>query len=184
MFEVDDRVYIPSNGATATVLEVDDDIVYVELDNGVEMDFRSGQLVSQEEREAEVDKLRPTPSKHSSDSYIPMLARQGLEEIWTVINGAAPDVVNMVKQFHISFAALLTQAPITAIIMDSAGLKTEPWETLSTHEKLKWIAAITGINLVTWCHACSIVPEQLPETIQKARTNSAKFILMCINANK
>jgi len=49
MFNENDRVVVKETGAFGTVLETYDDMVCVELDNSVEMEYKAVQLITQDE---------------------------------------------------------------------------------------------------------------------------------------
>ena len=116
------------------MLEVDGDTVYLEADNGVEMQFPLGDL--------ELDSGAPSAPRPSGDA-----ARGAPAAARVAAAPAAPAEPDPKHQ------ALLTRMPESVVGLAAVRYARDPktqragWATLGPTEKLQWIGRVTGLSL-------------------------------------
>lgn len=112
MFEVGETVYVDATQLKGTVLEVDAGIAYIELTNGVEMEYKVSDLISEAEvvkrleQERESKAFIPTPGLFSQpatqkDRRSAARALKMIEEIYPMLLGVLPkDLTDPVERIN------------------------------------------------------------------------------------
>ena len=168
MFNVDDRVVvndttIKSSGAKGTVLDVCDNIVYVELDNGTEMDYPAKSLMLESDFVAELEKRRNeameahqaeldnTPSHLRLGEYVPHPGdKKTAQDVIQMLNKIMPDVFDVAKKHQDDF------------------------EALDDFNKVKTLSELTGTPMTVWMGAIRLGGENvLRAVVAKTILNNA-----------
>lgn len=133
-FNEHDWVIHSKTGNRGQVLEIADDIAYIELDNGVEMDFLISELMleedyksPEEERQEEIE---------SADAVTLKVAEMIL-----------PEVRNM------WVALAMIQADKAAVAVRLLGGSASPWEEMNAFHKMNFICVSTHTKFIDWVHA-------------------------------
>lgn len=134
MFKTGERVRNAARNVVGKVIEVDGDTVYIEQDNGAEVDFPAAALVAESAFQARHDKTALAAagadgaSKANDAAYAAVLAN------------VYPAVIDMARQYH----AAQPRVP---------GVAPKGWEELSALQKLTAVSAATGVPVKAWLDA-------------------------------
>jgi len=130
MFKLGDRVRNTARNVVGEVIEIDGDTVYIEQDNGCEVDFPSTALVLEKDFQARHDiSLRPDAAAQQNDAtYAAVLAN------------VYPAVLQMGQQTH----AEAERIP---------GVTPKTWDELSPLQKLNAVSAATDVPIKAWIDA-------------------------------
>jgi len=148
MFNENDIVVVKSSGAYATILEVADDIVYVELNsNGAEMEYNVDQLIMADEfekakREAEEARRQEIaaeaaarPSHLALGEYVPQKGDRA----------RAASVIAKLEECS-------DQVPL----FDAARKAIDDFDSLDAFDKVKHLSKYSGVPMVVWMAAGDI----------------------------
>lgn len=127
MFKVGNRVRNVAKNVVGVVIETDGETVYIEQDNGCEVDFVASALVLENDFQAQHDtSVGDTAESHENDAVYD-----------TVLSNLYPTIIEMGQLFH----AQITPIP---------GVAKKGWEDLSSLQKLNAISAATEVPVKTW----------------------------------
>lgn len=130
MFKVGDRVRNTARNVVGTVIDIDGNTVYIEQDNGCEVDFVESSLVLEEAFQALHDtSVRDDAGSHVNDPVYD-----------AVLSNVYPAVVQMGQLFHANVKAV-------------PGVAKKSWGELSSLQKLNAISEATEIPVKTWIDA-------------------------------
>lgn len=132
MFKIGDRVRHAARDVVGTVIEIDGATVYIEQDNGAEVDFPAAQLVLESAYQKSHDRgtRRDAGSPATDAAYA------------SVIAGLFPAVIELGKRHH----AALPRVP---------GVAPKAWEELSALQKLNAVSAATEVPVKAWIDAAA-----------------------------
>lgn len=130
MFKVGDTVRNVARNVVGTVVEIDGDTVYLEQDNGCEVDFVVSALVLEEGFQARHDRsVRGDAGSHENDALYD-----------AVMDNLYPAVVAIGRLHH-------------AQIKPVPGIAAKDWDALSSLQKLNAISAATEVPVKAWIDA-------------------------------
>ena len=130
MFNEGDTVRNVAAGIVGVVVEVDGDTIYLEQENGVEVDFPARALVLENEFQARHDtSVRADAGSHANDPVYD-----------AVIAGLYPAILEIGQQAHQAAESVPGVAPRT-------------WESLSALQKLNAISGVTDVPVADWIAA-------------------------------
>jgi hypothetical protein len=130
MFKLGDRVRNPARNVVGAVIDIDGDTVYIEQDNGCEVDFPATTLVLEKDFQARHDtSLRADAAASRSD---PVYA--------AVLANIYPAVLQLGQAEH----AAAERIP---------GVTPKTWDELSALQKLNAVSAATEVPIKAWIDA-------------------------------
>lgn len=130
MFKVGDTVRNVSRNVVGVVVEVDGDTVYIEQENGAEVDFEASTLVLENEFQAKHD----TSVRTDAGSQL-------LDPVYdAVVSNLYPAVIEIGQKAH-------------ANVPPIPGVTPKRWEDLSSLQKLNVISDATNVPVKAWIDA-------------------------------
>jgi hypothetical protein len=130
LFKVGETVRNVTRNVVGVVIDIDGDTVYIEQDNGCEVDFVASTLVSEDAFQAQHDtSVRDDVGSHENDAAYS-----------AVLSNVYPAVVQMGQLFH-------------GNVKPIPGVTKKSWDDLSSLQKLNAISAATEIPVKTWIDA-------------------------------
>lgn len=130
MFKVGDTVRNASRNVVGVVVEIDGDTVYIEQENGAEVDFEASTLVLENEFQARHDTSVRTDA-----------GSQQLDPVYdAVVSNLYPAVIEIGQLAH----ANAGQVP---------GVTPKRWDDLSALQKLNVISDATNVPVKAWIDA-------------------------------
>ena len=127
-----DWVIHPKTGNCGQVLEIADGVAYLELENGVEMDFPVSELVLESEYKT------PHEQKEEALSNADEEKKKVAEEIWPLVRDTL---------------AVLTERyaeEVAVAVKQTMGGTATPWNELSAYHKMNYLVALTGTSFEKW----------------------------------
>ena len=130
MFSEGDIVRNVAAGIVGTVVEIDGETVYLEQENGVEVDFPASALVLEQSYQAKHNiSVRDDAGSHLNDPVYD-----------AVIDNLYPAILEIGQEAHRS-------APPVP------GVEQRPWDNLSALQKLNTVSAATDVAVADWIAA-------------------------------
>lgn len=130
MFKVGDTVRNVSRNVVGVVVEVDGDTVYIEQENGAEVDFEASTLVLEDQFQARHDtSVQDDASAHANDPIYD-----------AVLSNLYPAVIEIGQRAHVNVPPVPGVAP-------------KRWDDLSSLQKLNVISDATNVPVKTWIDA-------------------------------
>jgi len=129
--KIDDRVCIRETGYAGVVGEIAGNIVYVDMDNGVEMEMKIDDLVLESEYETEFDTERRVKNEQED-----------------IANSNAQAVLDSLDEKLINIGRLTQETASLAVAL--LGGAAGEWNTLTAGQKLNFIAVATTIPVASW----------------------------------
>ena len=145
MFNMDDRVIHKDNLFRGTVLEVCDGWAYLELDNGVEMEFPVSELMLESEYKSPEEKKREEMETTNTEKLA--IAELILPEIRSIL---------------VTLGRSAAEQGMLAVI--AIGGSATPWDELNAFHKMNFISVATGVPFEQWetgYHAGTLANVQL-----------------------
>lgn len=133
-FDEGDRVIHKTRLDRGTVLEIDDGTVYIEMDNGVEMDFHVSELMMESEYKTPADIEREKMDAVDADK------KAAAEIIWPKLR---PATVRLVELYHANIAMAANQ------LFGSA----TPWAELTAYHKMNFLVVLSKFSFEKWMEA-------------------------------
>lgn len=130
MFKVGDTVRNVSRNVVGTVVEVDGDTVYIEQENGAEVDFEASALVLENEFQA----------RHDTSVQDDASARANDPVYDAVLANLYPAVIEIGQRAH-------------ANVPTVPGITPKRWDELSALQKLNAISEATNVPVKAWIDA-------------------------------
>ena len=130
MFKVGDTVRNVSRNVVGTVVEVDGDTVYIEQENGAEVDFEASALVLEDQFQA----------RHDTSVQDDASARANDPVYDAVLANLYPAVIEIGQRAH-------------AGIEPVPGVTPKRWDELSSLQKLNAISEATNVPVKAWIDA-------------------------------
>lgn len=141
IFNEGDRVVHSTKGDRGTVLELDGSTVYLEMDNGVEMDFPADVLVLESEYKTPHEKEQEAIEAASAEK------KQVAEEIWPLVRDTL---------------AILTERYVEEVnvALRMVGGEGASWDKLTAYHKMNYLAVLTGTTFEKWeeAHKTNTLP--------------------------
>jgi hypothetical protein len=130
MFKVGDKVRNVARNVVGTVIDIDGNTVYIEQDNGCEVDFVASSLVFEDAFQALHDtSVRADAGSHKNDAAYD-----------AVLSNVYPAVIQLGQLCH-------------ANVKPIPGVAKKSWDELSSLQKLNVISTATEIPVKTWIDA-------------------------------
>lgn len=130
MFNVGDTVRNVSADIVGVVVEVDGDTVYLEQENGVEVDFPASALVLEDAFQAQHDtSVRADAGSHANDPVYE-----------AVVGNLYPAILEIGQAAH-------------AAVKPVPGVTPKTWDSLSPLQKLNVISGATEVPVKDWIDA-------------------------------
>jgi hypothetical protein len=130
MFKPGDIVRNTARNVVGEVIEIDGDTVYIEQENGAEVDFPAAQLV-----------LESDFQKRHDRSAAPDAAAQANDAAYAaVIANLYPKIIELGQRHHAAQPRL-------------AGVAPKGWDELSALQKLTAVSAATNVPVKAWLDA-------------------------------
>jgi len=133
-FDTDDRVIHKTNLTRGVVLEIDDGIAYLEMDNGVEMDFHVSDLMLESEYKSPEEERQEEMA--FADAATLMVAGLILPEVRNLLVGLAMKMADEAG---------------TAVI--TLGGTASPWSEMNAFHKMNFICVATHTKFIDWVNA-------------------------------
>ncbi len=130
MFKVGDTVRNVSRNVVGTVLEIDGDTVYIEQENGAEVDFEASALVLEDQFQA----------RHDTSVQDDASARANDPVYDAVLANLYPAVIEIGQRAH-------------ANVPPVPGVTPKRWDDLSSLQKLNAISEATNVPVKAWIDA-------------------------------
>ncbi len=130
MFKVGDTVRNVSRNVVGTVVEVDGDTVYIEQENGAEVDFEASALVLEDQFQA----------RHDTSVQDDASARVNDPVYDAVLANLYPAVIEIGQRAHANAERI-------------AGVAPRVWDDLSSLQKLNAISEATNVPVKAWIDA-------------------------------
>ncbi len=130
MFKVGDIVRNVSRNVVGTVVEVDGDTVYIEQENGAEVDFEASALVLEDQFQA----------RHDTSVQDDASARANDPVYDAVLANLYPAVIEIGQRAH-------------ANVPPVPGVTPKRWDELSSLQKLNAISEATNVPVKAWIDA-------------------------------
>jgi hypothetical protein len=130
MFRVGDRVRNIAANVVGTVVDVDGDRVYLEQENGCEVDFAAAALVLESAFQ----------KKHDTTARADAGAQANDAAYAAVLANLYPAIIEKGQAFH----AGIRRVP---------GVATPSWDSLSPLQKLNAVSEATAVPVKTWIEA-------------------------------
>lgn len=131
MFKENDEVIHPERNMRGTVLEVDRDTVYLEMRNGVEMDFPASKLMLASEYRTDAEK------RDDEDKYL-TAALMAVSEL--IIPRVQPLLYNLTN----------LQASAAGDAIRLLGGSATPWDEMSAYHKMNFLCVTTQTKIEDW----------------------------------
>jgi hypothetical protein len=138
MFNEGDRVIHTGKLIRGEVLEIDGNTAYLEMDNGVEMDFPVSDLILESEYKT------PDEIKRELDDLVDESKKKAAEVIWPKIR---PVIACLVESYVVN----RVEPSVKAL-----GGSATPWNELSAYHKMNYMCALTGTTLDQWIDAADV----------------------------
>lgn len=129
-----DWVIHTKSGNRGQVLEIADGIAYIELENGVEMDFSISDLILESEHKSPEEERQEDMAL--ADDTVRAVAELILPEV---------------KSIFITLAQRLAASSGLAVI--ALGGSAAPWEEMNAYHKMNFISVSTGTKFIDWVNA-------------------------------
>ena len=130
MFKVGDKVRHVAANVVGTVVEIDGETVYLEQDNGAEVDFAAASLVLEDAYQAKHDtSVRDDASSRAHDALYE-----------SVMTNLYPAIVEMGQLAH-------------SRVKPAPGVPAKSWDALSALQKLNAISEATDVPVKAWIDA-------------------------------
>lgn len=130
MFKVGDTVRNVAANAVGVVVEIDGDTIYLEQDNGCEVDFQVSALVLESAFQAKHDtSVRDDAGSHVNDPIYD-----------SVISNLYPAIMEMGQRTH-------------GQVKPVPGVAAKSWDALSALQKLNVISEATDVPVKNWIDA-------------------------------
>lgn len=135
MFEIGEIVYVNGTKTKGTVLEIDAGLAYIELTNGVEMEYKVKDLISEEEVIKQVAEERKFAEQLSKDTKKITPGLFSTTRASHKDNTSCIRVITMIEQIY----------PDMLLVLDK---HTNTWD--QSWEKVNKLADITGTPVAVW----------------------------------
>lgn len=143
MFKVGDTVRNVAANAVGVVVEIDGDTVYLEQDNGAEVDFSASSLVLETAFQAKHDtSVRDDSGSHVNDPIYD-----------SVMNNLYPAILEMGQRAH-------------AQVKPVPGITPKGWGALSALQKLNAVSDATDVPVKDWIDANRVGAKPSLATLQ------------------
>jgi len=129
--KINDRVCIRETGYAGVVGEIAGNIVYVDMDNGVEMEMKIGDLVLESEYETPFDIEQRSIKEHADETT---------DKAQAVLDTLKKEIIDIGR---------MTQENAALLIMGIGG-SAGKWDTLNAFQKLNFVAMATSIPVEVW----------------------------------
>lgn len=130
MFKIGDTVRNVSANIVGVVVDVDGETIYLEQDNGAEVDFDASSLVLEDAFQA----------KHDKSSLAGADAQANDPVIDAVIDNLYPAVIEIGQRAH-------------SLVKPVPGVAPRSWDELSSLQKLNVISEATDVPVKNWMDA-------------------------------
>lgn len=130
MFNVGDKVRHVASNTVGTIVEIDEDTIYLEQANGVEVDFEASALVLEDAFQAKHDRsVSDDAGAHQNDPVYD-----------AVIDNLYPALLELGQTAH-------------AKVPPVPGVQAKTWNELSSLQKLNTISDVSGVAVKAWLDA-------------------------------
>lgn len=132
--KINDRVRIRKTGDGGVIGDMCDDIVFVDLDNGVEVELSISSLILESEYETPHERKEREENEGKE---------QRIKDSQEVLDTIAESIVNLGRLTHAEAAVLIV----------AIGGSSGTWESANAYQKLNFVAIATNIPTDVWIQA-------------------------------
>lgn len=137
-FQPGDRVHVVTSVSSAVVLEQDGDLVYVELPNGVEMEYDVSAIIYED------DYVSPEELVEILKEEEQAKVEAELTKIWNAVDSRLQALTMLYHQNITKILSSISPAAASTVEVQTT------WDDVSSFQRLNILAVLTSIPVAMW----------------------------------